>query len=124
MSKEKCPFPEIKEVNIHITLKPGAIPCQTPLRRAPVAMLEQVKEQVQELKAMDIIEEVEVPSPWISAFVPVIKNCEALRLCVDLRRLNDCIERKHHPLHLFEEILPNLTNAQVFSVLDIKSAYH
>lgn len=89
-----------------------------------MAMLGRVKEQLEDLLAKDIIEEVDEPSPWISALVPVIKNCGDLRLCVDLRRLNDCIEREHHPLPLFEEILPSLSNANVFSVLDIKSAYH
>lgn len=124
MKNEKCPFPKIKGVKIHIRLKAGAIPSQMPLRRAPVATVKRVKEQLEELEAMDIIERVDEPSPWISALVPVIKNCGGLRLCVDLRRLNDCIEREQHPLPNFEEILPNLSNAKVFSVLDIKSAYH
>lgn len=120
----KCTFPKIKGVMIHVYLKPGAIPSQMPLRRAPVAMLGKIKEQLEELEALDIIERVEEPSPWVSALVPVVKNCGGLRLCIDLRRLNECIEREHHPLPNFEEMLPSLANARVFSVLDVKSAYH
>lgn len=122
--EEKRPFPKIKGVKIHIHLKPGAVPVHIPLRRAPAALEKKVKEQLDELLAMDIIEKVDGPSAWISALVPIIKNCGGLRLCVDLRRLNDSIQREHHPLPNFEEIIPNLRNAKVFSILDIKSAYH
>lgn len=64
------------------------------------------------------------PSPWISALVPVFKDNGELRLCVDMRRVNQAILREHYPLPIFDEIFPTLTEAKYFTVLDVKQAYH
>lgn len=120
----KVPFPKIKGIRVHLSVKADAIPVQLPLRRAPVAIADRMKLKLDELEQQDIIEKVHGPSQWISALVPVVKNDGDIRLCVDLRRLNEAIEREHHPLPNFEDILPRLKGAKVFSVLDIKSAYH
>lgn len=41
-----------------------------------------------------------------------------------MRRVNQAIKREHYPLPVFDQILPSLTQAKYFSVLDVKQAYH
>lgn len=77
-----------------------------------------------ELEQQGIIERVVEPSPWLAALVIILKNNGEVRLCVDLRRLNQSIERERHPLPTFREMMPCLRSAKIFSLLDIKSAYH
>lgn len=122
--KIKKAFPKIKGIIVHLPVKENVRPVQTPLRRLPIALSETVRLKLNELEDQDIIEKVDEPSKWISALVPVFKDSGEIRLCVDMRRLNEVIERKHHPIPIFDDILPMLKEAKYFSVLDVKQAYH
>lgn len=122
--KDSLPFPKIKGILIHLSVKPGATPVQLGYRRVPVALTEMVKEKLMELEQQGIIERVYEPSPWLAALVVIVRNNGAIRLCVDLRRLNKSIERERHPLPTFREMMPCLRNAKIFSLLDLKSGYH
>lgn len=120
----KNPFPKIKGFVVHLDLKTDAKPIQLPPRRVPSSLEGRIKLKLDELEELDIIEKVNEPCEWLSALVPVLKNNGDLRLCVDLRRLNSQIEREKHPLPTFETIMPHLKDAKLFSLLDIKQAYH
>ena len=65
--------------------------------------------------------------PSTSAFnSPVLcvkKPDGSLRLCIDLRKLNEVIEVNDFPLPRIADILNSLGTAQVFSTLDLKSAF-
>jgi len=41
-----------------------------------------------------------------------------VRICVDLKHLNESVQREYHPLSHVEETLAQLTGAQVFTKLD------
>ena len=43
-----------------------------------------------------------------------------LRICIDLRDLNQALQRSRYPQSIIEDILPQLSKAKVFSVLDAK----
>ena len=47
-----------------------------------------------------------------------------LRLCIDPRDLNKAIKRPKYQIPTLEEILPTLTKAKVFIVLDAKDSFH
>lgn len=117
-------FPKIRGIEIHLPVRPEVPPVKQPLRRIPAALARMVKEKLDELEQSDIIERVTEPSPWISALIPIFKDNGELRLCVDMRRVNEAILREHHPLPVFDESFPYLTKAKYFTVLDIKQAYH
>ena len=53
------------------------------------------------------------------------KTCEAvgMRLCIDPQPLNKALKRSHYPLHVLDDILPNLSNAKVFSVCDVQNGF-
>ena len=47
-----------------------------------------------------------------------------IRICVDMRRANEAIERERHPIPTIEEVLHNLNGSIVFSKLDLKWGFH
>ena len=51
------------------------------------------------------------------------KNEGAIRICVDLKPLNDNVLREVHPLPRVDDILAQLTGAKVFSKLDANSGF-
>ena len=46
-----------------------------------------------------------------------------LRICIDPQPLNVAVKREHYRLPVFDDILPELRKAQVFSKLDVKHAF-
>ena len=44
-------------------------------------------------------------------------------MCLDPKDLNHAIRRSHYPVPTIEEILPELTNAKVFSTVDVKNGF-
>ena len=56
--------------------------------------------------------------------VPVVKPNGSIRICVDLKRLNNEIEREKYPIPTVEDIVHKLNKSSVFSKLDAKSGFH
>ena len=53
--------------------------------------------------------------------VVVKKKNGGVRICIDLKPLNQYVLREHHPLPKVDDILGQLTGATVFSKLDANS---
>ena len=53
----------------------------------------------------------------------VPKKSGDVRICVDLKALNDNVLRQVHPIPKVDETLAQLTGAQVFSKLDANSGF-
>lgn len=124
-------FPKIKNVTVEIPIRPGVIPVAQPYRRVPIALEEIVDRKINELERQGIIEKVNEPSSWISPVVVVEKKSEDgviseknLRVCIDMRRANEAVQRENHPLPTFEDFLPHIGKGKLFSKLDIKNAFH
>ena len=77
------------QVKLHVDPEVPAV--AQPVRRTPFSLREKVKEKIEELVAMDIIEPVEGPTPWVSPVVVVPKQNDEIPLCVDMRRANEAI---------------------------------
>lgn len=82
----------------------------------------QVREIIDDLLTRDIIKE--SVSPYCSRIVPVRKRNGSLRLCVDLRPLNNRIVRQRYPFPIIEDCLARLGNKSIFTVLDLKDGFH
>ncbi|XP_055700122.1 uncharacterized protein K02A2.6-like [Phlebotomus papatasi] len=117
-------FPKIKGIKLIIPVDETILPKIQHVRRPPIALMDQVEEKLTELLRTDIIEEVNEPSAWVSPVVIVGKDKGDIRLCVDMRQVNKAIRRENHYMPTFEDFLPRLTSAKIFSRLDIKSAFH
>ena len=63
------------------------------------------------------------PTAWVKSLVFRRKPNGKLRLCLDPKDLNAAIEREHHVTPTLEEILPKLSVAEMFSIVDAKCGY-
>lgn len=120
----KDPFPKMKGITLTLPIDRSVPPVIQPLRRCPIPLLNQVEAKLNELLQLDIIERVTKPTSWVSPLVPILKDNGELRLCVDMRRANQAIQRLNHPLPIFDDMLPRFRNAKLFTTLDIKQAFH
>jgi len=107
----------------NIEVDPTVRPVQHAPRRVPVALRARVKDKLTELEKRGVIAKVTEPTEWISSSVVVDKPGK-LRLCMDPRDLNKAIKRPKYPMTTLDDILPRLTKAKVFSVLDAKDGFH
>ena len=62
-------------------------------------------------------------SPWASAVVLVRKKDGGLRLCIDLRKLNNRTLKDGYALPKIDDTLVCLHGDKRFSTLDLKSGY-
>ena len=72
---------KLKDYQVKLYVDPNIPPVAQPVRRTPFSLRDKVKEKVKELVAMDIIEPVEGPTPWVSPVVMVPKQNDEIR-CV------------------------------------------
>ena len=98
-------------------------PVRMPLRKLPIPIRDRVAKELQHLEASGIIARVTEPTPWISSLLVTAKATGDLRVCIDPTPLNRALLRDHHYMPGIDDILPNLTQAKVFSTTDCKSAF-
>ncbi len=53
----------------------------------------------------------------------VVDKPGKLRICLDPKDLNQHLQRSHYPIPTIEDILPDLKNAKIFSVLDARNGF-
>ena len=90
-------------------------------RRIPPHLFEEVKQHLQEMVEVGAIRK--SFSPWASAVVLVRKKDGGLRLCIDLRKLNNKTIKDRYSLPRIDDTLDCLHGAKWFSTLDLKSGY-
>lgn len=83
-----------------------------------------VDKKVKELQDLDIIEDVEGPTPWVSPLAAIPKSNGDVQVCVDIRRANKAVIRECHLIPTLEETLAPLDGAAVSSKLDLQWGYH
>jgi hypothetical protein len=86
----------------------NVMPVAQSLRRTPFHVRKDVEKKLKELQDLDIIEDVDGPTPWVSPLVAVPKSNGDIRVCVDMRRVNEVILRERHPIPTLEETLQDL----------------
>ena len=69
---------------------------------------------------MKVIEPISESTDWVSSTVLVVKESGKLCCCIDPKPLNTAL---HYPLGNIEDVLPDLSNAKVFSVADVKNGF-
>lgn len=62
-----------------------------------------------------VISKVDTPTPWCAGVVVVLKKSGDVRICVDLKPLNESVLREVHPILLVHETLGKLAGATLFS---------
>lgn len=123
IDQELSPFPKIKDVQVHIQMDPNIVPVFQPLRRIPIPLEDAVNKKLDDLLARDIIEKKTGPATWVSPLVVANKANGEIRLCVDLRRVNQAVIRDRHPMPVIEDVLAKVGRGNVWSTLDVKDAF-
>ena len=117
-------FSTVKCKPVKIKLKEGATPYAiTTARLVPIPPQEKVKKELQRMKDCDIIEEITEPTEWVSPMVPVLKPNGDVRICVDLKRLNQAIQRERFVIPTFDDIIHQLRGSTIFSKLDAQLGF-
>ncbi len=107
-----------------IKLKPDAKPYALyASRNVPLPLREKVTQELERMEAIGVISKVDVPTPWCAGIVPVPKKSGAVRICVDLKPLNQSVLREVHPIPRVDDTLAQLTGAKRFSKLDANSGF-
>lgn len=114
---------KLKGFSHTIKVKDGSIPVKQKLRGVPLSVRNELKSMLDELVKSEVIQEVE-SSECVSPIVLTQKPDKSLRLCVDMRALNEQLVIDCHPLPNINEMVGMLYGACVFSTFDLRSAYH
>ena len=115
---------KLKDYQVKLHVNPYVPPVAQPVRHTPFSLRDKVKEKIEELVAMDIMETVEGPTPWVSPVEVVPKQNDEIRLCVDMRRANEDIIRERYPIPTVDEVLQSLNQSTVFKKMDLKWGQH
>lgn len=113
------------EGQYHIHTSKDVPPVIHPQRKVPIQIKAKIKEELKEMRENGIIEKIQEgqPTQWVNSLVYRTKPNGSLRLCLDPKDLNKAILREHYTTPTLEEILPSLSGAQYFSILDAKCGY-
>lgn len=63
-------------------------------------------------------------APFASPVLFVKKPNGSLRLCIDFRKLNHITKKDRYPIPLLDEVLSRMSQAKIFTKLDIRSAFN
>ena len=77
-------------------------------RRIPFPLLPLVEAELKRMKEEGIIEEATEPTEWCAPIVPVPKKNGQVRICVDLKKLNEAVKRERYVLPSLDDIAPSL----------------
>ena len=109
---------------VKIKLKADAQPYSlNAARRISLPLLPKVKAELQRMADRGVISPIKEPTEWCAPIVPVLKRDGNVRICVDLKRLNQSVVRERFIIPTIDEILPKLSGAGFFSSLDAASGF-
>ena len=112
---------DLGEVSLQVdpTIAPKALPC----RKIPLAVLDEVQQEVDRLVEKGVLVPVKEPTKWVSQTAIVRKPNGKMRFCIDPQPLNVALMREHYKMPTIDDVLPMLSKARVFSKLDVKDAF-
>ena len=113
-------FAQEFKVQLKANAQPFAL--NTP-RNIPLALRPKVQAESEHMEGLGVISCVSEPIPWCAAMVVVPKPSGAVRICVDMKPLNENVLREVHPMPKVDTTLAQLTGATVFSKLDANSGF-
>ena len=105
-----------------IELKEGVKPIKQRAYKMPLKYKQTVDDTIDRLLKADVITRTQ--SEWSSPIVVVRKKDQSLRMCVDLRKVNNVIKHTSYPIPTIDHVLTQLNGAKYFTSLDLFSGYH
>jgi len=88
-------------------------------------MKDNIKRELDEMIEQDIIVKIQEgePTAWVNSLVYRGKANGRLGLCLDPKDFNETIRREYRITFTLEDILPKLSGAKLFSIVDVKCGY-
>ena len=111
------------EGKLHLEVDKTVTPVVMPPRPVPVAIKGELREELDRLEGLGALTKEDKPTAWVSGLVAAMKPSGKVRVCIDPQRLNVALKRRHYPLPIVEEILPELAKAKVFTKADLKDGF-
>jgi hypothetical protein len=116
-------LPPSRGVHDHsIPLVPGSLPPNIHPYRHPFAQKNEIEKMVQELLTVGVIHPSTIP--YSSPFIMVLKKEGSWRMCPDFCALNKLTNKDKFPIPVIDDLLDELSGAQFFTKLDLRSSYH
>ncbi|XP_060083465.1 uncharacterized protein LOC132563689 [Ylistrum balloti] len=107
----------------HIEIDPTVKPVVHPPRKVPLAVHDQVKQELDRMEKLGVVEKVHEPTGWVNSMVVVKKSNNKLRICIDPKDLNKAIKREHFPMKTIDDVTAKVANAKYFSKFDAESGF-
>ena len=111
-----------QEYNIKLTQEATPYAIAVP-RQVPIPLRKETERELQRMECNGVISRVEDPTEWCAPMVVTPKSCGKVRVCVDLTKLNQFVQRENHPLPTTDTTFANLAGARYFSRLDANSGF-
>ena len=83
-----------------------------------------MKAEIESLTKRGILEPVTEQTEWGNLMAVVRKQNGKLRICIDANQLNKVLVRERYRLPTFDDVIPQLNGAKIFTKLDVKEAFY
>lgn len=106
-----------------IKLNENARPVRKNARRVPYAIMNKLKDKLNELEKNGIIKKTDESGEWLQNMVAVGKKDKTLRICLDPAELNESMIDDNFLTPTLDELVAKLKGVKHFSVLDLKDGF-
>lgn len=110
------------EGSVHLEVDKSVKPVVQQPRRIAVTLRDELRRTITEMEREGIIVEEKHNTDWVSNLVLVKRN-NKIRVCIDPVMLNKALKRPHYQMPTVDELLPELSNAKVFTTVDAKCGF-
>ena len=115
---------KLKDFQLKLDIDDSVPPVIQSTRTIPYHQRKEVEQEIERLLQLDVIEPSPGPTSWCSPLHVQPKSDGALRICVDLRKANEAVKRTRHPIPTLEDVMDKISNATIFSKIDLRMGYH